>query len=229
MGRAVRFESEVSADAVARAEADLEERDESGSGKPEEPETASRKARSWSLVIEMLEALPKLPDDKSLNRVVAENTMWILCDELPEDFERIPIPGVPELDAEFETFDHWTAGILRKFAEGYAEAGEITSEALIMMCIESAYKAFDEAREEERGLVEQGKSWKLLVEREKRSRILLAPEVLETAARYENTHERSFFRTLHEIQRLQAVRLGVVVHPPPALDVDVSIDPEVSS
>jgi len=78
MSRVVRFESEVSTDAVARAETDLEDRDDSGSGKPEGLETASREAHIWSLVIETLEALPKLRDEESLDSVAAVNTMWAL-------------------------------------------------------------------------------------------------------------------------------------------------------
>lgn len=225
MWRTVRYESDVSTDSVGKVETDLEERDERGSGKPEEPETATREARIWSLVIEMLEALPKLPDDESLDAVVAANTMWALWGELPESIERIQIPGVPELDEEFDAFDHWTAGILRKFAEGYADAGGMTTEALVQETIESAYKDFDKAKKKERYLVEQGRHWRLLVGRESRRRTLLEPDVLEKVARYESNLERSFFRTLHEIQRLQASRTGVVVPPPASVEVDLTVDP----
>lgn len=41
--------------------------------------------------------------------------------------------------------------------------------------------------------------------------------------RYESTLERSYFRALHELQRLQAARAGLPVAPPMALDVDVSL------
>jgi hypothetical protein len=39
---------------------------------------------------------------------------------------------------------------------------------------------------------------------------------------------RSFFKTLHEIQGLQAARSGAVVPPPAALDVDLTLHPEPS-
>jgi hypothetical protein len=42
--------------------------------------------------------------------------------------------------------------------------------------------------------------------------------------RYETTLERSFHRTLHELQRLQAVRAGRDVSVPAAVDVDVCVD-----
>ena len=41
--------------------------------------------------------------------------------------------------------------------------------------------------------------------------MLLEPYVLEKVARYENGLEWSFFRNLHELQRLQAARSGVAV------------------
>jgi len=56
--------------------------------------------------------------------------------------------------------------------------------------------------------------------------MLLEPAVLGTVTRYETNLERSFFKTLHEIQRLQAARSGAVVPPPAALDVDLTVRPE---
>lgn len=51
-------------------------------------------------------------------------------------------------------------------------------------------------------------------------------------SRYEAGIERSFFRSLHELQRLQAARLGREVSVPSVVDVDVSVradGPEVAS
>jgi hypothetical protein len=42
--------------------------------------------------------------------------------------------------------------------------------------------------------------------------------------RYETALERRFLRLLHELQRLQAVRVGAAVAPPVAVDVDVRGD-----
>lgn len=60
------------------------------------------------------------------------------------------------------------------------------------------------------------------IERKTRSRVLLSAEGLEKVARYETHLERSLYKALHELQRLQAVRIGTGVAPL-ALDVDVSI------
>ena len=45
---------------------------------------------------------------------------------------------------------------------------------------------------------------------------------LSKLRRYETQIERSFFRALHELQRLQAARQGQPVVAPLALDVNVS-------
>jgi len=227
--RVVRYESEVSTDAVEWAEADLQVSDENGYEKPEEPATARENARSASLVIKTLKALPKLPDEQRLDRDSAVTTMWALRNELPEDFHEISIPGVPDDDQGFDAFKEWTAGLLRKVLEGYADANGMTPEALLTGCIRSASRNRDEAQREELHLAERSEDWKLLVERENRRRTLLEPDVLDKVARYESYLERSMFRTLHEIQRLQASRSGVVVPPPAAVDVDVSVHPESSS
>ena len=42
-------------------------------------------------------------------------------------------------------------------------------------------------------------------------------------SRYETTIERSLYKALHELQRLQAARAGVPVPPPAAADVDVNV------
>lgn len=44
----------------------------------------------------------------------------------------------------------------------------------------------------------------------------------ERLLRHELTMERSFFRTLHELERLQARRQGFIVQPVPSLDLNLS-------
>jgi len=54
--------------------------------------------------------------------------------------------------------------------------------------------------------------------------VSLAVPILENpkVSRYETHLERSLFRSLHELQRLQEQRLGHPVPPPMALDMNVS-------
>jgi hypothetical protein len=223
--RVVRYEAEVSTAAISRIEADMEKRYEFRSEKPREPASAREKFRSASVVIKTLKALSKLPDEKSLDRESAVTTLWALSRELPDDSGSLSVPGIPDEDAEFDVFDRWTAGQLRKATEVYAAAAGITVNALLYKCISSAYRISVEADEEERELVKQARRWKSALEQENRRRMLLEPEVLDKVARYECGLERSFFRTLHEIQRLQASRTGAAVPPPAAIDVDMTVHP----
>ena len=48
-------------------------------------------------------------------------------------------------------------------------------------------------------------------------------ETVATLSRYETTLERSLYKALHELQRLQAARQGHAVPPPEVVDVDISI------
>jgi hypothetical protein len=60
------------------------------------------------------------------------------------------------------------------------------------------------------------------MENKRRGAALPEGEILEKVSRYETALERSLFRTLHELQRLQAVRGGMALPPPAAVDVDIS-------
>jgi len=51
-------------------------------------------------------------------------------------------------------------------------------------------------------------------------------EAIAKLSRYETTLERSLFKALHELQRIQAIRSGENVQPPVAVDIQVSGVPE---
>lgn len=52
--------------------------------------------------------------------------------------------------------------------------------------------------------------------------------VIENVLRYETTIERSMFRTMHELERLQSKRMGEKVLPPNILDVNITGENSVS-
>ncbi len=54
------------------------------------------------------------------------------------------------------------------------------------------------------------------------SKNLSQPEALSKLARHESTLDRSLYRAMHELQRLQALRKGTSSGPPAAVDVSVS-------
>lgn len=225
--RVVHYEVEVTAAAAATAEIEMEAQAEDA--KPGDPGEYREKAEIASYMIEMLEVLPKLPTDEKLDSRPASRALWALWEELPEGTHTISIPGIPDDDAEFNTFDLWTAGLLRKGLEVYAATGRMTPDVLLKATILSFRKECYEAKEQEQHLVAQQQQWKLRLDRKMRGLILLEPDVLEKVARYENGLERSLFRNLHELLRLQAARSGAAVTPPAAVDVDVTVHHEAIS
>ena len=58
---------------------------------------------------------------------------------------------------------------------------------------------------------------------------ILGREKLIVLSRYEVSLERSLYRALHELQRLQALREGRAVPPPAVVDVDVSVSGPVEA
>jgi hypothetical protein len=67
------------------------------------------------------------------------------------------------------------------------------------------------------------------VEKYRREHLLPDSEDLEKIQRYEAHLSRQFHRDLHELQRLQATRLGHSVAAPIAIDVDVSTESRVDA
>ena len=163
-----------------------------------------------------------MTDSERLDTEVAVAALWALWEELPEGTGDISIPGIPDDDAGFDAFNFWTAGLLRKAVEVYAAAARTSPETLVRDAIASASKNREEAQVEERALFARGQQWELRLERERRGRMLLEPDVLDKLARYETSLERSLFRTLHQLQRLQAARSGAVVPPPAAVEIDLA-------
>lgn len=50
---------------------------------------------------------------------------------------------------------------------------------------------------------------------------------MQILSRYESTIEKSFYKAMHELQRIQAMRLGLPVMAPIALDINLN-DPKES-
>lgn len=64
------------------------------------------------------------------------------------------------------------------------------------------------------------------LDKRRREALLPSDETLDKVSRYETTLERSLFRTLHELQRLRAVRSGERLLPPAVVDVDLAVHQE---
>lgn len=221
LSRVVRCEAEVASSAVTAAGRDLE-RDrakEYGYCKPPDPAKARLKRTAAIRVVEMFETLGKMPGEKKLDAELATDAVYILSEEIPEETDNVSVPGIPDDDAEYDAFDDWTVDLVRKAVNVYATTAQMTTDAFLYKCILAACKKHDDTFEEE----ERGEHWELLVKQESSRRMLLEPDFLDKVARYESALERSFFRILHEIQRLQVSRSGEVVQPPAVIDVDLDV------
>jgi hypothetical protein len=103
-------------------------------------------------------------------------------------------------------------------ASGSAEP-ELGPERLVEA--ETAADAASETQKDSAGLSERARSSDLAsIVRRLRGN----PGSFANLWRHEGALLRSFFRTLHELQRLQAIRAGERVQAPAAVDVDVNIN-----
>ena len=69
----------------------------------------------------------------------------------------------------------------------------------------------------------QAKKVETAIDRMRRQRLLPSEANLITLSRYEASLERSLYKALHQLERLQAARTGQPVEPPIAIDVDVAV------
>jgi hypothetical protein len=229
--RVVRYEVEVATASAATAEMDMEDQAKFGSGKPEDPAESRGKSEAAGYIVAMLEDLPEMPAHEKLYPWAAQSVLCPISAKLPDEAKGRPIavPGVPDDREEFDKFNLWTADLLRKCIEVYAAARKMTADGLRNKTILAFTEESKKKEEQAQLLAEQGRKWKLLLNRIIRTRMLLAPDILDKVTRYENSLERSLFRNLHELQKLQAARSGVAVTPPAVVDVDVNVHPEGKS
>lgn len=62
------------------------------------------------------------------------------------------------------------------------------------------------------------------IESEVHAAVLPSKDILDSMVRYETTLKRSFYKALHELERLQRQRAGEYVAPPVTLDVEISTE-----
>jgi hypothetical protein len=130
-----------------------------------------------------------------------ENTLRSLCPEAPAE-------------TPLDTWDGWSAGLLRSVLERLASRAGMALEEVLERTRLSLH---GEAAEAQRtaDAVQRG------LERTRRERLLPDEGTMDRITKYEGHIERAFYRALHELQRLQAVRSGMPVPMAGALDVSV--------
>lgn len=221
MGRVARFERDSITAGVETAEKALAEETKFSTSRVDpyvlklQAERASRAVR----VFERLEAAQAdepvdLEDADAVLHYLDEDSASALEDE-EGNYAVVSIPGVPDDEDERADFDAWTVGLLQGAVAAYGKATGRTPEGTFFAV---SGRAHVERRKATAGLEDHRDT----LARKKAGRLLLDEKVMDRVLRYETTMERAFLRTLHELQRLQAVRAGGSVPPPLALDVNVS-------
>lgn len=171
--------------------------------------------------LRFLERLAGLPDGEPLDGEEAASALWTVHEEAARQAEveelHVSVAGLPDDEDERADFDGWTAGLFRGAVAAYARTLNLTPEDLHGDALRTVRYKRDTAERNEKKAFEARQA-------ERHKRLLLKGELVDKVTKYETTVERSLFRTLHELQRLQAARAGGPVLAPVAVDVDVETD-----
>jgi hypothetical protein len=218
--RVVRFETVSIALSQERVEDDLarQRRFESG---PDHPEAVRGNAKSDEHDYKLLRRFAKMEEDKRLSSFDADLVIWGAMDcadkvaegevDPEELLERVSVPSLPNSES-WEGYKGWTAGLVRAVIEKVAQATDEEPEELLEAAIRSskwkAERSKLEAEKVERDLRKMA-----------RERLLPDEKTLEKVARYEAHLCRGLYKALHELEAMQARRLGGSA-PLARLDVD---------
>jgi hypothetical protein len=186
----------------------------------------------WDGTLRLMERLPGLPDDATVDGDDAYGVFEDLGGMLPEDVD------VPEIDGEsfltelgvpadecgtaFE-WNGWTAGMVRKGVASLARVGRTIPDRLLARALgerretQAANRA--EAAKLERSVRALRGQIRRDRDRERQRRILPDSGTLDKVIRYEAHLSRQMLQALHTLERLQASRAGQPIAAPAALDI----------
>lgn len=210
--RVARYEKETIAIKQETAEQDLEY-ERFGSSRWDETNSADI-CRAFSVardVYRILQQFPDMADEDRLTEPEAYAILWAVTDRFEDlDINDVALPEVPD------AFPSWTAGLVREGIATIAAHGDESPQELLT-------DATEDARLEEIKKRSQHKRAKEELSRLRRERILPEGLTLEKISRYRTALERSLYRALHELERLQERRAGMNVPLPVAVDVDTAV------
>jgi hypothetical protein len=224
--RVTRFETESIALSQEKMAEDLArarsfDPDSSGPGDPKLAQASLRRAQAYC---RLLKRLPKLKDDKRLSASDAQNILWDAAEhtdaayegevEVEDLLDNLSLPGLPGgLSSWEEDDDDWSVGQVRAGIEAIAASADRDGpQAVLQAAIRNAqWKAKTAKKEADKAQRD--------LQRMSRERLLPDEKTLEKVARYEALLSRLLFKALHELEALQARRLGGSA-PLARLDVD---------
>ncbi|HEX8915923.1 MAG TPA: hypothetical protein VF796_26485 [Humisphaera sp.] len=213
-------------DRVARYEreaAAADQVDGTGAG----AEDAAAEAKQYEAVAAVVDAAADADDDGDPTPVPAGPAVWVVETavaragvELYEDEDDdgvVPVPEPAWAVGDVALVDlEWTAGRVREYVAAVAKHAQ-----------SDADEVWRELAEFVASKVEAARAKAERAERHRRAHLLPPDRTLAKVARYEAGLERSLYRALHELQRLQQARAaGVPVTPPAAVEVEVNGMPD---
>jgi len=208
LGRAVRYETEVISQSIL------------------EPEKSGDKSlvelrKELPIQEKALQTLRKVWGLKASAKVSAKDVALVL-DEACTAFDVDPYPEdkPSPVEGQFPEDDKWTRDAVDKVLHSIqAAADESLRDVEPWEWVEvKVLKRLTETK-----VKHDARS--AVVDELYRKHLLPTAETLDKVSRYETHLERSLFRTLHELQRLQEQRLG---HPVPTMALDVNVSQEAS-
>ena len=148
-------------------------------------------------------------DDDLLSEDDAANLLYLTHDELGQ---------AGQFDTYFKQFsagEPWKVAKIRQNVRALCEQHRKQFDELLG-------KIEDQANADLAHSEETANEAQTLINKFQREHLLPDTEALEKIQRYESHLSRQFHRSLHELQRLQAMRLGHPVAAPISIDVDVA-------
>lgn len=234
--RVTRYETENTASKLETVEVDLEEALRStrsstgGIGRAVYGTTPAQIREELEIRTETVKGFLSLRESGENDPIpskAAEAILSFVAFRADVDHEDLALPFLPPEADElgWDKWDGWTKTIVLQVVDAVlavtkkshlrAGGSEEVGRSCCALAEADVHAAANALREAEAKL-----------QRSVRSRVLLSAEGLEKVARYETHLERSFYKALHELQRLQAARDGTG-GPPMAFDVDVSVGPRL--
>jgi hypothetical protein len=149
----------------------------------------------------LITKLPEMKDSQPIRTYEAYSIFDIVADLAENtDTEELEIPGFPE-DEYLDSFGGWTAKLLLDAIKAIAESEEKPFDKMLHSAQLSIISSEAKARLEfEKAAVE--------IDRKRRRNLLPNTDILDKLYRYESHLERSLYKAMHEIEKLQATRKG---------------------
>lgn len=161
----------------------------------------------WQRASQLLTASEETP----FSEEDAQDLLWFVFEQLGQTehflayWEPLPAQEV------------WRIGLIRQLIRGLSEQHRKPFEEFLRTLCNRASEEWAES-------YKRAEDARTRMDQYRRKHLLPDTETLEKIQRYEAHLSRQFHRDLHELQRLQATRLGHPVAAPIAIDVDVSTE-----